>query len=85
LDEEKSKYAPLAQQNGFDPAFLYHPEMLCDPVKIFLTSKLCYLSFSNPTHKIKTRIASSWDTSNGNPPGAIKLSNQSLAGVVRLC
>jgi hypothetical protein len=80
LDEEKSKYGPVAQQNGFDPAFLYHPETLCGPVKIFLTSKFCYLSFSNPTHKIKTRIANSWETINGNPHGAIKLSSQSPAG-----
>jgi hypothetical protein len=53
LDEEKSKYAPLAQQIGFDPAVLYRPEMLCDPANIFLTSKFCYLSFSDPTHKNK--------------------------------
>jgi hypothetical protein len=52
--------------------------------KIFLTSKFSYLLFSNPTHKTKTWTANTWETTNSNPHGPIKLSSQLTTGV-RLC
>jgi hypothetical protein len=57
---------------------------VCDPAKIFLTSKFSYLPFSNPTHKTKTWTANRWETTNSNPHGPIKLSSQLTKGV-RLC
>jgi hypothetical protein len=57
---------------------------LCDPAKLFHTSKFRYLLFSNPTHQTKTGTAHRWETTNNNPPGPIKLSSQSTTGV-RLC
>jgi hypothetical protein len=36
---------------------------VCDPAKIFLTSKFSYLLFfSNPTYKTKTRTTNKWET-----------------------
>ncbi len=57
---------------------------VCDPAKRFLESKFGYLPFSNPTQKTKTGTANRWETTNSNPPGLIKLSSQSTAGV-RFC
>jgi hypothetical protein len=57
---------------------------VCDPAKIFLTSKFSYLLFSNLTHKTETGTANRWETTIATPPGPIKLSSQSLSGV-RLC
>ncbi len=57
---------------------------VCDPAKVFLTSKFSYLLFSNPAHQTKTGTANMWETTNCNPSGQIKLSNQSTAGF-RLC
>ncbi len=57
------------------------------PYKIFFTSKFSYLLFSSPTHKTKTGTVNMWETTNTNPRGPIKLSNQSTAGQagVKLC
>ncbi len=53
-----------------------------DPVQMFLTSKFSYLLFLNPHRKTKTGTAIRWEEStNSNPLGPIKLSNQSTAGV----
>jgi hypothetical protein len=38
---------------------------VCDPAKIFLTSKFSYLLFCNPTHKTKTGTANRWETTTG--------------------
>jgi hypothetical protein len=58
---------------------------VCDPAKIFLTSKVySYFLFSNPTHQTKTGTANKWKTTYSNPPGPINLSSQSTTGV-RLC
>jgi len=55
---------------------------VCDPAKIFLTSKFSYLRFSKPTYKTKTGTATNrWETTNSNPPGPTKLSSQSTASV----
>jgi hypothetical protein len=53
------------------------------PAKILFTSKFNYLLFSKPFHKTKT--ANRWETTNNNPPGPIKLSNQSTARQALLC
>ncbi len=65
---------------------------VCDPVKVFFTSKFCYLLISNHTHKTKTEIANRWKTTNNKPPGPIKNREQesdhiylhSSLGTVRL-
>jgi len=33
---------------------------VCDPAKVFLTSKFSYLLFSNPAHQTKTGTANRW-------------------------
>jgi hypothetical protein len=40
-------------------------------VKIFFTSKFCYVLFCNPTHKTQTGTANGWGTTNSKPPGPI--------------
>jgi hypothetical protein len=37
---------------------------VCNPAKIFLTSKFHYLLFGNPTHKTVTGTANRWGTTN---------------------
>ncbi len=46
---------------------------------VFLTSKFSYIRyyFSNHTHKIKTEIASRWETTSSKPPGPIIMIEQS--------
>ncbi len=52
---------------------------VCDPAKIFLTSKISYLFiFPNPTHKTTTGTANRWETTSSNPNWPMKLSNQSI-------
>jgi hypothetical protein len=48
------------------PYYLEHPHqcLVCDPAKIFLTSKFIYLLFCNPTHK--TEIANRWELLRAN-------------------
>jgi hypothetical protein len=59
--------------------------LLMWPCKKNLISKFSYLLlFPHPTHKTKTGTTNKWETTNSNPPGPIKLSSQSTAGV-RLC
>jgi len=59
---------------------------VCDPAKIFLTSKVYgYFLFSNPTHQTKTGTANKWETTYSNPPGPINLSSQSTTGVRPCC
>ncbi len=50
---------------------------VCDPAKIFFTSKFSSVLFSNPTLKTETRTASRWGTTNGKPPGPIIMMGQS--------
>ncbi len=57
----------------------------CEPAKKFSHPSFSCLYFSNPTHKTKTGIANRWEITNSNPAGPIKLSSQSIAGVIRLC
>jgi hypothetical protein len=51
---------------------------------VFLTCMISYLLFLNLTHKTETGTAKDEDTTNSKPPGPIKPSSQSTAGV-RLC
>ncbi len=44
---------------------------ICDPIKIFFTSKFSNLLSWNPTHETKTMITNSWGTTNNKPPRAI--------------
>jgi hypothetical protein len=53
---------------------------VCDPAKIFLTSKFSYLPFFNPTHQNKTGTANRWETTNSKPPGPITMIGQSQTG-----
>ncbi len=46
-------------------------------MKIFFTSKFCYVLFCNPTHKTETRTANRWGTTNSKPPGPIIMMRQS--------
>jgi hypothetical protein len=48
---------------------------LCDPAKIFFTSKFSYLLFC--THKTETGRANRWGTSNSKPSGPIIMMGQS--------
>jgi hypothetical protein len=67
---------------GVCPCGLHRLEHLqwcsvCDPAKIFATSEVVViLLFSNCVHKIGLQI-NRWETTNSNPSGSIKLSNQS--------
>ncbi len=55
----------------------FHWCLVCDLIKIFLTSKICLpLFFSTPTHKTKIWTTNKWETTNSNPPRPIKLSSQ---------
>jgi hypothetical protein len=40
-----------------------------------------YLLHSDRTHTTETETANRWETTNSNPPGPMKLSTQSTAGV----
>jgi hypothetical protein len=53
---------------------------VCEPAKMFLTSKFSYLPFSNPTHKNKTGTANRLETTNSKPPGPIIMIGQSQTG-----
>jgi hypothetical protein len=55
---------------------------LCDPTKIFLTSKFSYLLFSTPTHKTKTGTANRWETTNSKALGPIIMIGQSETGSI---
>jgi hypothetical protein len=51
---------------------------VCDPTKIFFTSKFSYLlSFFNPTHKTESGIANRCEITNSKPPGPIIMMGQS--------
>ncbi len=50
---------------------------VCNPAKIFFTSKFSYTLCSNPTHKTETGIANSWGTTNSKPAGPIIMMGQS--------
>jgi hypothetical protein len=61
-----------------------HQRPVWNLAKKFLTFKLYLLTFfSNPTDKTETGTASTSETTNSNPLGSIKLSNQSEAGSSR--
>ncbi len=49
---------------------------VCESAKIFLTSKISYLLFSNPTHETKTGTADRGETTNTKPPGPIRNRDQ---------
>jgi hypothetical protein len=53
---------------------------LCDPGKIFLTSKVSYLLSSNATHKTKTETGSKLETTNTKPPGPSIMIGRSETG-----
>jgi hypothetical protein len=53
---------------------------VCDPAKIFLTSKFSYLLFSNPTHKTKTGTPNRRETTNSTPPRPIIMFGLSETG-----
>jgi hypothetical protein len=50
---------------------------VCDPEKIFFTSKFSYVLFCNPTNKTETGRANRWGTTNNKPPGPIIMMSQS--------
>jgi hypothetical protein len=52
------------------------PCSVCDPCKNILHIQVLLFIFSNPTNKTKP---GTWETTNSNPPGPIKLSRQSTA------
>jgi hypothetical protein len=41
---------------------------VCDPPRVFLTSKISYLLFLNFTHKTETGTVQKVETNNSNPP-----------------
>jgi hypothetical protein len=111
LDEEKSKCAGLAQENGFSSVQLYNlwwlvkaQQNCAPPEKNVLYMMMCLLLsvsecsiimigpgglllviyfFPTPPIKLKVQIRGRLGT-NSKPPGPVKLSTQSTAGV-RLC
>jgi hypothetical protein len=50
---------------------------VCDPAKIFFTSKFSYVLFCNPTNKSETGTANRWGTTDNEPPGPIIMMFQS--------
>jgi hypothetical protein len=50
---------------------------VCDPVKIFVTSKFSYVLFCNPTNKTETGTANRWKTTTYKPPGPIIMMGES--------
>ncbi len=65
---------------GSESWFLGHLQQcsVCDPEKIFFTSKFSYVLFSNPTHKTETQTTKRWGTTNDSkPPGSIIMTDQS--------
>jgi hypothetical protein len=55
-----------------------HRCSVCDPAKIFLTSKFSYLLFFNPAHKVKLgQQIRERLTTNSKPPGAIIMTGRS--------
>jgi hypothetical protein len=44
---------------------------VCDPAKIFFTSKFSYLILFNPTHQAQIGTANRWETTNCKPSGPI--------------
>jgi hypothetical protein len=50
---------------------------ICDPAKIYFTSKFSYVLFCNPTHKTETGTANRWGTTNSKPHGPIIMIGQS--------
>jgi hypothetical protein len=53
---------------------------VCDPAKIFLTSKFSYLLFCNHTHKTKAGTSNQWETTNSKQPRPIIMIGQSKRG-----
>ncbi len=41
---------------------------VCNPAKIFLTTKFTCFLFCNPAHKTESETANRWETPNGKPP-----------------
>jgi hypothetical protein len=90
--EQKSEYDPthiqmLQGTMGYKNRFGVRssPVMLSMwPCKKISWIQVWLFTFSNPTQKTKTGTANRWETTNSNPPGPIKLSSQSTAGV-RFC
>ncbi len=65
---------------------LQHPHhLVCDPAKIFFTSKFSYLLFfCNPTHKTETGTANLWKLQIANPVDqTLCLTNQKQGAIVR--
>jgi len=50
---------------------------VCDPAKIYFTSKFSYVLFCDPTHKTEIRTARRGATANSKPPGPIIMMGQS--------
>jgi hypothetical protein len=50
---------------------------VCDPAKIFFTSKSIYSLFFNPTDETETGTANRWGTTNSKPPGPMSMMGQS--------
>jgi len=53
---------------------------ICDPTKIFLTSKFSYLLFSDHTRTNRTCTEQKWETTNSKPPRPNILIGQSETG-----
>jgi hypothetical protein len=43
-----------------EPLSPEHPKRVCEPAKIFLTSKFSYLLFYDPTHKTGVQIGGNY-------------------------
>jgi hypothetical protein len=50
---------------------------VCDPEKIFFTTKVSYVLFCNPTNKTETGTSNRWGTTNSKPHGPIIMMGQS--------
>ncbi len=53
---------------------------VCDPVKIFFTSKFSYVLFCNPAHKTETGTTNRWGTTNSKTTWTIFLSQPACVG-----
>jgi hypothetical protein len=58
---------------------------VCDLAKMFLTSKFSFFFTPTPCIKLKTGASHRWEITNSKSLGPIKLSSQSIVGVMLCC
>jgi hypothetical protein len=70
----KDKVNPFGNQQN---STAMDVKSVCDPAKIFFTSKFSCVLFCNPTHKTETGTANRREATNSKPPGPIIMMGKS--------